>query len=55
MPPSARPDPAAWGLLIADLTRHLAVAYQRSAGHDPEMTTARVLDGLRSEMEHQGE
>ena len=30
------PDPASWGIVLADLARHVAVAYQRKDGHDLE-------------------
>ncbi len=44
-------DPAAWGLLLADVARHIAVAYSQSAGHDAGDTLERVLIGFRAEFE----
>jgi|SRR5580704_19703434 hypothetical protein len=35
-------DPAAWGLLLVDIARHAALAYQRDRGADPEQTLQRI-------------
>jgi hypothetical protein len=45
-----RNDPAAWGLLLADLAQHVANFYA-AAGKDREATLQRVLDGFRMERE----
>ena len=49
------PDPAAWGIVLVDLARHIAVAYHQSS----EITLAdafeRILVGLRAELESPGE
>lgn len=46
-------DPAAWGLLLADMARHIAIAYQQSGGHDVADALERVLVGFRTEFESQ--
>jgi|SRR5450755_2907186 hypothetical protein len=45
------PDPAAWGIVLADLARHVALAYQRKDGHDLEDVLERVLAGFHTEIE----
>ena len=48
------PDPAAWGIVLVDLARLIAVAYHQSS----EITLAdafeRILVGLRAELEAPG-
>lgn len=44
-------DPAAWGLLLADLARHVARAYHQASGHEPEAVLERVPAGFRAELE----
>lgn len=44
-------DPAAWGVLLADVARHIAVAYSQSGGHDAADALERVLIGFRAEFE----
>ena len=46
------PDPAAWGIVLADLARHVALAYHHMEDHDPEDVLERVLAGLRAELEY---
>ena len=41
-------DPAAWGLLLVDVARHAAQAYQRD-GQDPEQVLARIRAGFDAE------
>ena len=36
-------DPGAWGLLLADVARHAAQAYQRE-GHDPSEVLRRIRE-----------
>jgi uncharacterized protein DUF5076 len=43
-------DPAAWGIVLADLARHVALAYQRRDGHDLEDVLERVLAGFHTEL-----
>ena len=45
------PDPAAWGIVLADLARHVALAYQQRDGHDLEDVLERVLAGFHTELE----
>lgn len=45
------PDPAAWGIVLADLARHVALAYQHRDGHDLEDVLERVLAGFHTELE----
>ena len=45
------PDPAAWGIVLADLARHVALAYQRKDGHDLEDALERLLAGFHAEIE----
>ena len=43
-------DPAAWGLMLADLARHVANAYAAD-GADREETLRRVAHGFQIEMD----
>jgi Domain of unknown function (DUF5076) len=45
------PDPAAWGIMLADLARHVALAYHQKDNHDVEHTLERVLAGFHTELE----
>lgn len=45
------PDPAAWGVVLADLARHVALAYHHEEDHDVEDVLERVLAGFRAELE----
>jgi hypothetical protein len=47
------PDPAAWGIVLADLARHVALAYQRTGDHDVDVEDVleRVLAGFQAELE----
>jgi hypothetical protein len=49
------PDPAAWGVVLAELARHAAFAYQRRDGHDFEDALERLLVGFHSEIEALGD
>lgn len=44
-------DPAAWGLMLADLARHVAAAYGRN-GHDVAATLNRVREAFDAEWKH---
>jgi hypothetical protein len=44
-------DPAAWGLMLADLARHVANSYAVQ-GKDREETLSRILKGFKVETEH---
>jgi hypothetical protein len=41
-------DPAAWGLMLVDLARHAAQAYERD-GHNRDEVLARIRAGLDAE------
>lgn len=43
-------DPAAWGLLMADLLHHLSAAYEQK-GHDPDGVFRSILQAFRAELE----
>ncbi len=47
-------DPAAWGVLLADVARHIAIAYSQSADHDAAAALERVLSGFRAEFDRIG-
>jgi hypothetical protein len=44
-------DPQAWGMLIADITRHVARIYAQEGGADEETTIARIRDMYDAEMD----
>jgi hypothetical protein len=48
---SAWKDPAAYGIMIADLTRHIADAYWKAEGRDKQETFRRILEGFNAEIE----
>lgn len=43
-------NPAAWGILIADLVHHLSFAYE-AKGHDPDEVFRSILEAFRAELE----
>jgi hypothetical protein len=44
-------DPAAWGILLVDLAKHVASAYSQSSGADFSQTLTRVKEGFDAEWE----
>jgi hypothetical protein len=42
-------DPAAWGLFLVDLARHIANAYEQAEGRDYGETLARIRDAFEAE------
>lgn len=42
-------DPAAWGVMLVDLARHLARAYEQTHGMEPDKTLARIREGIDAE------
>lgn len=42
-------DPGAWGLLLVDLARHVANAYEQTEGRDPVKVLARIRDAFDAE------
>jgi hypothetical protein len=49
--PDTWPDPAAWGLLLADIARHIANAIAEARGQEAEDILARIRAGLVVELE----
>jgi hypothetical protein len=48
-------DPFAWGIVLADLARHIALAHQLQHPNedvDPEAFVARLLEGFHAEIEN---
>jgi len=46
-----RPEASAWGILLADVVRHLAGAIREDRGVDPEATAREVVRALIAELE----
>jgi hypothetical protein len=44
-------DPFAWGIVLADLARHIAHADQMQKKTDPEAFLARLLEGFQAEID----
>ncbi|MEO6394213.1 MAG: DUF5076 domain-containing protein [Pyrinomonadaceae bacterium] len=42
-------DPAAWGIMLVDLARHIAKAHQQETGADLTETLGRIRAGLDAE------
>ena len=47
--PEAWEDPAAWGLLLVDLARHVAHGFAQVRGADVADTLARIREGFDTE------
>jgi hypothetical protein len=45
-------DPAAWGLLLADLAKHVASAYQQAEDRDYSEVLGRIKDSFDMEWNH---
>ena len=43
-------DPAAWGIMLADLARHVANSYREHAGMDFDKTLQRIRAGFDAEL-----
>ena len=43
-------DPAAWGIVLADLARHIANAYESDAGLSQAETLSRIKTGFEAEL-----
>lgn len=48
--PDAFEDPGHWGIVLTDVMRHLADAYQKSQGVAPEQTIARIQEMIEAEL-----
>ena len=44
-------DPAAWGIMLVDLAKHIANAYCKSSGKNFSSTLGRIKEGLDAEWE----
>ena len=44
-------DPASWGLMLADLARHVANAYE-AQGHGREFVLQRIREAFEAEWSH---
>jgi hypothetical protein len=42
-------DPAEWGIMLTDLARHIAKAYEELEGRNNAETLKRIRDGLEAE------
>ena len=45
-------DPAAWGLMLADLVRHIVNTYETGTASDRERVLERIRLGLAAELEN---
>lgn len=46
-------DPFAWGIVLADLARHIALAHQpQNEGTDTDAFLARLLEGFQAEIDN---
>lgn len=51
--PGVWEDPYAWGIVLADLARHLAHAHNlHDKKSDPEQFVARLIEGFEAEIEN---
>ena len=48
--PNVWKDPAAWGIALADVIRHLADAYKKSQDLNKEEVVQRILAGINAEI-----
>ena len=42
-------DPAAWGIFLVDLAKHVANAYKETQGREPSATLDRIKEGFDAE------
>lgn len=45
-------DPAAWGILLADLAQQVAAAYEKTQGFAREDVLLRIREALNAEWDH---
>ena len=50
--PNLWKDPASWGLMLVDLARHVASAYESQGGHDRAEVLRRIRDAFDAEWGH---
>lgn len=48
-------DPAAWGILISDIVKHLSIAIEQRGGGSAADNFERILEGLRAELSDKAE
>jgi hypothetical protein len=48
-------DPATWGVLLADVVRHVAEALAEDEGHDPAETVRLIREAFDADMNAPGE
>lgn len=48
--PETWPDPAAWGLLLVDIARHIANALHEARGEEAGRILARIREGIIAEL-----
>ncbi len=44
-------EPALWGIVLADLARHVANAFEQQSGADPERTVLRIRELFDAELD----
>ena len=44
-------DPEAWGMMLADLARHISAAFEQAEKRDPVEMLARIKAGFDAEMD----
>ncbi|HEV2274843.1 MAG TPA: DUF5076 domain-containing protein [Acidobacteriaceae bacterium] len=44
-------DPAAWGVMLADLARHIANAFEKMENRDPLKVLEQIRSGFEAEIE----
>jgi hypothetical protein len=49
--PTIWPDPGSWGVLLADVARHVALAVHKRGGADPADTLERIRDAFDAAMD----
>lgn len=47
--PTVWDDPAAWGICLVDLARHLSKAYEQEVGKNAEAVLPRIREGFDAE------
>jgi len=49
------PDPAAWGIMLADLARHVVNSYGEKADDEKARILQRIVDGFSTEISSQSD
>ena len=45
-------DPTMWGMMLADLAQHIAIAFEQDEGREIQETLRLIRDGFQMEMSH---